>query len=81
MSKEEIDTINKLTEESYEKIKICYICKGCLNINILLIKVIVKLKTVDNLAEKIHKIDCKHWYDNKKCVRCGIKYKDCERCF
>ena len=72
---------NKMSkEESYEKIKICYICKECLNINTLLIKVIVKLKTVDNLAEGIQKIDCKHWYDNKKCVRFGIKYKDFERC-
>ena len=31
------------------------------------------------LAEGIHKIKYKHWYDNKKCET-GIKYKDSEDC-
>ena len=35
---------------------------------------------VDNLAEGIHKIKCKHAHDNRKCEMCGIKYKDCECC-
>ena len=35
---------------------------------------------VDNLAEGIHKIKCKHRHDNRKCEMCGIKYKDCECC-
>ena len=32
----------------------------------------------DNLAERILKIKCKYRHDNKKCEKCGIKYKDCE---
>ena len=36
---------------------------------------------VDNLAEGIYKIKCKHRHDNKKCEICGIKYKYCECCF
>ena len=35
---------------------------------------------VDNLAEGIHRIKCKHEHDNKKCETCGIQYKDCESC-
>ena len=35
---------------------------------------------VDNLAEGIHKIKCKHEHDNRKCEMCGINYKDCECC-
>ena len=35
---------------------------------------------VNNLAEGIHKIECKCGHDNKKSETCGIKYKDCE-CF
>ena len=35
---------------------------------------------VNNLGEGIPKIKCKYGYDNKKCVTCGIKYKDCECC-
>ena len=33
---------------------------------------------VNNLAERIHKIECKNEHDNKKDKTCGIKYKDCE---
>ena len=33
---------------------------------------------VDNLAEEIHEIKCKHGYDNKKCGTCEINYKDRE---
>ena len=33
---------------------------------------------VDNLAEGVHKIKCKHGHNNKKYVMCGIKYKDCQ---
>ena len=32
----------------------------------------------DNLAEEIHKIKFKYGYYNKKCKKCGLKYKDCE---
>ena len=35
---------------------------------------------VNNFAEKIHKIQCKYRYDDKKCRVCGIKYKYFE-CF
>ena len=35
---------------------------------------------VDNPAEGIHKIKCKHGHDNNKCETCEIKYKDCECC-
>ena len=34
---------------------------------------------VDNLAEELHKIKCKHGHD-KTCKTSGIKYKDCECC-
>ena len=33
-------------QESYEKGKICYICKKRSNINTLVIKIIVKIKTI-----------------------------------
>ena len=33
---------------------------------------------VDNRAEGIHKVKCKHGHDNKTCETCGIKYKVCE---
>ena len=36
---------------------------------------------IDNIAEGIHKIECKHGRDNKKCEKCGIKCKTCECCF
>ena len=32
---------------------------------------------VDNLAEKIHKIKCKHGHNNETCESCRIKHKDC----
>ena len=35
---------------------------------------------VDNLAEGIHKIKCKHGVDNKKCKAHEIKCKDCNWC-
>ena len=35
---------------------------------------------VNNLAEGIHKIKSKYEHDNKKCEKCGIKYKDRECC-
>ena len=35
---------------------------------------------VNNLADGIHRIECKYGHDNKKCETCRIKYKDCE-CF
>ena len=35
---------------------------------------------VNNLAEGIHKTKCKYKSDDKKCEKCGIKYKDFE-CF
>ena len=35
---------------------------------------------VDNLAEVIRKIKCKHGHNNKKCETCGIKCKDCVWC-
>ena len=35
---------------------------------------------VDTFAEGIHKVKCKHRYDNKKCKYCGIRWKDC-KCF
>ena len=31
---------------------------------------------VDNLAEEIHEINCKHGHGNKKCKTCEINYKD-----
>ena len=33
-----------------------------------------------NRPERIHRIKCKHRYDDKKSETCGIKYKYCE-CF
>ena len=33
---------------------------------------------VNNIAEGIHRITCKHGHDDKKCETCGINYKDCE---
>ena len=38
------------------------------------------LNLVNNLAEGIHRIKCKHGRDNKKSGTCGIKYKNCA-CF
>ena len=35
---------------------------------------------VNNLSEEIHKIKCKHGYEDKRCETCGIKYKYCN-CF
>ena len=35
---------------------------------------------VNNLAERIHKIKSKYEHDNRKCEKCGIKYKDLECC-
>ena len=35
---------------------------------------------VNNLAEGIHKTKCKYKNDDKKCEKCGIKYKNFE-CF
>ena len=35
---------------------------------------------VDNLAEEIHKIKCKHGHDYKQCEVCRIKCKDCAYC-
>ena len=35
---------------------------------------------VNNLAEEVHKIQCKYRHDDKECENCGIKYKGCE-CF
>ena len=35
---------------------------------------------VDNLAERIHKIKCKNWNDNKICKTCRIKCKNFECC-
>ena len=35
---------------------------------------------VNNLAEEIHKIQCKCSHDDKECENCRIKYKGCE-CF
>ena len=32
---------------------------------------------VNNLGEKIRKVDFKYVRDDKKCETCGIKYKDC----
>ena len=33
----------------------------------------------NNLSKGIHKIECKHGHDDRKCETCGIKYKysDC----
>ena len=31
---------------------------------------------VNNLSEEIHKIRCIYGHDNKKCARCGLKYKN-----
>ena len=33
---------------------------------------------VDNFSGMIHEIKCKYRHDNKKCGKCGIKYKNCE---
>ena len=33
---------------------------------------------VNNIAEGIHRITCKHGHDDKKCETCRINYKDCE---
>ena len=35
---------------------------------------------VNNPSERIHRIKCKFRDDDKKCERCGIKYKHCD-CF
>ena len=35
---------------------------------------------VNNFSEGIHKIKCKHRYEDKQCETCGIKYKCCN-CF
>ena len=35
---------------------------------------------VDNLIQVICKIKCKYGHVNKKCGKCGIKYKDCHCC-
>ena len=35
----------------------------------------------NNLAKEILKIKCKYGHDNKKCGKCGIKYKDSKFCF
>ena len=32
---------------------------------------------VNNLSEEIHKIKCKHRFDDKKCEICEIEYKYC----
>ena len=35
---------------------------------------------INYFAEGIHSIECKCGHDDKKCEKCGIKYKNCE-CF
>ena len=35
---------------------------------------------VNNLADRIHEINCKYKHNDKQCEDCGIKYKDCD-CF
>ena len=35
---------------------------------------------VNNLSEGTHRIKCKFGHDNKKCEKCGIRYKYCD-CF
>ena len=30
---------------------------------------------VNNISERIHKINCKYWHDNKRCEARGIKYR------
>ena len=32
---------------------------------------------VNNLSKGIHKIKCKHGFDDKKCEICEIEYKHC----
>ena len=33
---------------------------------------------VNNLADRIHEINCKYKHNDKQCEDCGIKYKDCD---
>ena len=37
------------------------------------------LSLVNNLAGRIHEVECKNKYDNKKYNTRRIKYRDCER--